>query len=210
MNFNNLTTEGYTAFILAIIFSITTIALIINFFRNSQTNKFITILTTLVSPILTVFCWFYLIMNVCAYSLEYCLYIALAAAVAYAILSVSIGFVINAILNKEPKTKQKKEKKVKVKKAKVKKVKETQTAVVPLLIENQEAAKQIENQLSEEKDAENTESVESAEDASSSEKTVEEIVENEEEIKDETIVLEETNAEEQNISEESTEETVNG
>lgn len=195
MNFNNLTVEGYTAFILAIIFSIATIALVIYFFRNKNANKFVTVLATLVAPILTVFCWIYLIMNVCAFSLENSLYIALGSAAGYAILALAISFSINAILNKKEKSAPKKVKQEKPVEAKTEIVeKEAPIVVAPLLIANeQEKVETVEEPVAESEETTSDETVEQPLEVEETEET--QIVENVENIEESVETTPETTEE---------------
>lgn len=99
MNFNNLSVEGYTTFVLAIIFSIVTIASVIYFARHKNVNIIIAVLASMVFPTITIFCWVYLIMNVYSFALDTSLYVSFGASIGYLLLSVAIAFAITAIIN---------------------------------------------------------------------------------------------------------------
>lgn len=98
MNFKHLSAEGYAAFVLAIIFSIVTLASIIYFLKHKESGKLVAILTTIVFPTLATFCWVYLIMNVFAYPIDISLYVALGSSIGYLLLSIALAFVIVAII----------------------------------------------------------------------------------------------------------------
>ena len=98
MNFNNLTVEGYAAFILAIIFSVINIAGFIYFAKNKEISKFVSVLISLILPALAIFFWVYLILNVIGYQLTTALYISLGSAAGYVVVATCVALVINAII----------------------------------------------------------------------------------------------------------------
>ncbi len=132
MNFNNLSAEGYTTFVLAIIFSIMTIASVIYFARHKDVNVVIAVLTSMVFPTITIFCWVYLIMNVYSYAVDTSLYVSFGASIGYLLLSVGIAFAITAIINAN----KKEETPV------VEPVKTEETTVEPVLQENNEVVEE--------------------------------------------------------------------
>ena len=83
LNFNNLSTEGYTTFVLAILFTIITLASMIYYVRRKEVSNVGAILITLVFPALTVFCWMYLILLVKEFTTGNALLWAFIAAMAY-------------------------------------------------------------------------------------------------------------------------------
>lgn len=97
VNFDNLSIEGYASFILGIIFSIVTIACVIYYLKHQDSNKLIKILATLVFPVISVFCWMYLIMNVTGYPLDISIYASLGAAAGYVALAFLVAFIVIAI-----------------------------------------------------------------------------------------------------------------
>lgn len=101
MNFENLSTEGYVAFILAIIFTIVTIASAIYFARHKKINLVLNIFITLIFPILTVFCWTYLFMNLYAFDFAMSMYVSLGTAVGYGLLAFGISLLISCLINRK-------------------------------------------------------------------------------------------------------------
>ena len=96
MNFDNLSTEGCAAFILAIVFTVITFASIIYFATHKTAKTLLAVLATMVFPVISVFCWTYLIMNVCEQAIAFSLYISLGAAVGYLIIALAIAAIIIA------------------------------------------------------------------------------------------------------------------
>ena len=103
MNFSNLTTEGYAAFILALIFSIVSIAGFIYYGTHKEAGKVALILTTLVFPVITIFFWMYLIMNVWACSIPVSLGVSFGTAIGYAIVAIAIAYLVIYIKNHKAK-----------------------------------------------------------------------------------------------------------
>ena len=67
IDFNNLSTESYAAFIIAIVFTVVSIAGAIVLLRRLKTaSTLLKVLTTIVFPFIAIFCWLYMILNVCA------------------------------------------------------------------------------------------------------------------------------------------------
>ncbi len=67
MDLNNLSVESQAAFILAIVFTIISIAgAIIYFRRREDAGNVLKILTAIVFPFIAVFCWVYMLLNVLA------------------------------------------------------------------------------------------------------------------------------------------------
>ncbi len=94
-NFNNLTSEGYAAFILAIVFTIVMLASFFFFAKHKQLNKIMLIVVTFVLPFLTTFCWIYLILNVLQYNTLVNLGISVAAAIGYVLIALLITLTFN-------------------------------------------------------------------------------------------------------------------
>lgn len=96
ISFNNLSADGYAAFVLAIIFTIITLASFIYLARHKEINSLLGAFIEYVFPTLTVFCWMYLIFNVTGFAIGYCLLYAFTAAVAFLIVAVAIGLIVCA------------------------------------------------------------------------------------------------------------------
>lgn len=105
LNFSNLTTEGYAAFVLALIFTIVSLAGFIYFAKHKDAGKVVIALTTLVFPVLAIFCWVYLIMNICAYSIAVSLGVALGTSVGYAVIAICLALIIEASMKANAKKK---------------------------------------------------------------------------------------------------------
>ena len=105
MNFNNLSNEGYAAFVLAIIFTIVTIASFIYYVRHKNLNTIVGIVTTLVIPGITVFCWLYVILTVRSFEAGTSLLWAGVGALAYMALAVLVAWLISLCYNKKPQEK---------------------------------------------------------------------------------------------------------
>ncbi len=160
MNFNNLSAEGYAAFVLAIIFSIVSVATIIYLFKHQDASKLITVLTTMVFPVIAVFCWVYLIMNVHNYPIDISLYVSVGVAVGYLLLSLAVAYIIIACM----KAKKRKAEENANLTAETEETQETQETVnEPLLLTSSETqAEEVEEEKTEETviEAENAEPVE--------------------------------------------------
>jgi len=96
ISFNNLSADGYAAFVLAIIFTIITLASFIYLARHKEINSLLGAFIEYVFPTLTVFCWMYLIFNVTGFAIGFCLLYAFTAAVAFLIVAVAIGLIVCA------------------------------------------------------------------------------------------------------------------
>ncbi len=114
LTFENLTAEGYAAFVLAIIFTIISIAGFIVFARHKDLGKVMSAVISLVFPFLAVFCWTYLILNVIKYDTVMSLAISVGAAAGYVLLALCFALILMACLkNRGPRQpKEKKEEKV--------------------------------------------------------------------------------------------------
>ncbi len=111
LTFENLTAEGYAAFILAIIFTIFAIAGFIVFARHKDLGRVVTLVITLLFPFLAVFCWVYLILNVIKYDSVMSLAISVGAAAGYVLLALCFALILNTCLKnrgpRQPKEKKK-------------------------------------------------------------------------------------------------------
>lgn len=109
MNLNNLTVEGYTTFVLAIIFSIVNIAGFIYFSKHKSISTVLSVLIALVFPALAVLFWTYLILNLFGFTLLIALYISLGTAVGYVIVAFCVALIIKTILKNKANKKENKE-----------------------------------------------------------------------------------------------------
>ncbi|MGN1201019.1 MAG: hypothetical protein ACI4R8_01990 [Candidatus Caccovivens sp.] len=159
MNFSNLSTEGYAAFVLAIIFSIVSVASIIYYLKHQNANKLIVVLTTMVFPVITVFCWVYLIMNVFNYPIDIALYVSLGVAVGYLLLAYVIALIINYCIKSKD---NKKEENVNLTTENEEHIEETTEPAEPLLLTSSETVEEAENVENEEmtEEPENAEPIE--------------------------------------------------
>lgn len=98
MNFSNLAAEGYAAFILALIFTIATVATAIFFARHKKPNLVITILAAFVFPAIAIYCWLYLILTVSDFTIKWSLIWALVGMVGYLVLATIIAFSVKALI----------------------------------------------------------------------------------------------------------------
>lgn len=108
MNLNNLTVEGYTTFVLAIIFSIVNIAGFIYFSKHKNISTLLSVLIALVFPALAVLFWTYLILNLFGFTLLMALYISLGTAVGYVIVAFCVALIIKTILKNKANKKENK------------------------------------------------------------------------------------------------------
>lgn len=99
MDFSNLTPEGYASFVLALIFSIVSIAGFIYYAKHREAGRLSLILITLVFPALTILFWMYLILNVWAYPIPVALGVAFGTSIAYVAVALAIGFGVMAIID---------------------------------------------------------------------------------------------------------------
>ncbi len=101
LNFSHLSVEGYTSFILAIIFTIFSLACAIYFARHKKLSTLLTILIAVVFPMIAIFCWIYLLLTVLAQPLVNTLCISFACAVGYSIAVVGIAFLVDFLKKKK-------------------------------------------------------------------------------------------------------------
>lgn len=99
MNFSNLSAEGYASFIIAIIFTIASVATAIFFARHKKPNIIVTILAAFVFPAIAVYCWLYLIFIVSDFTIKWSLIWALIGTIVYLLLAVAVAFSAKAIIN---------------------------------------------------------------------------------------------------------------
>jgi len=180
MNFENLSTEGYVAFILAIIFSIVTIASAIYFARHQKINLTLNIFITLVFPILTIFCWAYLFMNLYAFDFAMSMYVSLGAALGYGVVAFALSLLITFFVKR---SKTPKENNVEIEhkivpEANVETKDETPAedniVVAPLLIATETPVEETESQLDKDQETEVvSEEVETVETEPATEEVVE-------------------------------------
>ncbi len=232
LNFNNLSIEGYAAFILALIFTIITIASCIYFARHKEINKILNVLIVFVFPMLTILCWVYLLLNVLGFNVAVALGISFGCAVGYAIVAFAISALVAYIIKKKKEKQEVAEKTVDepIASATIENEEEDKTAenkeevledttvIAPLMLTHEEPEQ--ESTFVETENVENTETEETSENETTSYEN-NEIVENDEEAEpqdevdsnDETEEVvgnyeTETEAEEQNSeTDETTEET---
>lgn len=189
MNFSNLSVEGYSAFILALFFSIVSVASFIYFMKHKETtNTVLTVLITLVFPMLTVFFWSYMMFNLYEYEIALALGISFGIGLGYGLIALCIALIANAVA----KAKANKEEE---------KPQEEVTLVAPETMETEAEPVEMEQKLL---NAPETEEV--AEEEQPAEETTEEPQEEnvEEEVAPETVV-EENIESEQTVEAESTE-----
>ncbi len=98
MDFSNLSAEGYASFILAIIFTIATIAMAIFFARHKKQNLIITILAAFVLPAVSVLLWLYLIFVVSDFTLKWAFVWAFVGTIVYLLLALAVTFIAKAII----------------------------------------------------------------------------------------------------------------
>lgn len=188
MNFSNLSVEGYSAFILALFFSIVSVASFIYFMKHKETtNTVLTVLITLVFPMLTVFFWSYMMFNLYEYEIALALGISFGIALGYGLVALCIALIANAV--------------AKAKANKKEEPQEEATLVAPETMETEAEPVEMEQKLL---NAPETEEV--AEEEQPVEETTEEQPEEkvEEEVTPETVVEENIEAE-QTVEAESTE-----
>ena len=108
IDFANLKTEGYTALILSVIFTIIALASVLYYARHRDVNKTLAILFTLVLPAVSVFCWIYLLTTILSMTLVQILCISFACAIAYVLIAVGISYLIEraATTEKEKSTEE--------------------------------------------------------------------------------------------------------
>ncbi len=108
MNFANLSSEGLAAFVIAIIFSIVSVAGFIYFAKHQQLGRVLTILITMAFPFVSVFCWAYLLFNIFACPALESLGFSLLCAVVYLIIAIVVSTICNNVskANEKEKTYQ--------------------------------------------------------------------------------------------------------
>lgn len=110
MDLNNLSVESQAAFILAIVFTIISIAgAIIYFRRREEAGNVIKILTALVFPFIAIFCWIYMLLNVLAnFNIGTSFYSAFLITLALFAIVIAIYYiVVNAEIRKKEREEQK-------------------------------------------------------------------------------------------------------
>ncbi len=95
VDFAHLSSEGFAALILAIIFTIVSLASVVFFFKHKDLNKIWLAIIILALPALSIFCWIYLIISITDLGIGACFYISFACAVGYMLLIVALGFILN-------------------------------------------------------------------------------------------------------------------
>ena len=103
LDFTNLSTESYAAFILAIVFTIITIAgAIVILRRRFKTSTLIKVLTTIVFPFVAIFCWLYMILNTTAnFDIITSLYSSFLITLGFFGIVVAVYFITLAIIKKK-------------------------------------------------------------------------------------------------------------
>ena len=103
LDFTNLSTESYAAFILAIVFTIITIAgAIVILRRRFKTSMLIKVLTTIVFPFVAIFCWLYMILNTTAnFDIITSLYSSFLITLGFFGIVVAVYFITLAIIKKK-------------------------------------------------------------------------------------------------------------
>ena len=103
LDFTNLRAESYAAFILAIVFTIITIAgAIVILRRRFKTSTLIKVLTTIVFPFVAIFCWLYMILNTTAnFDIITSLYSSFLITLGFFGIVVAVYFITLAIIRKK-------------------------------------------------------------------------------------------------------------
>ena len=135
INFSNLTVEGYSSFVLGLLFTIICVASFIYFAKHKNAGKTVAVLTTMVFPFVTIFCWVYLIMNLAKFETLKGMGISLACAAGYLLVALLIGWIVVACA-KSKRAEKKVEKTEEVRKAPKKEDVKKQN--VPLLAHTEE------------------------------------------------------------------------
>lgn len=100
LKLSNLSSEGSVAFVLAIIFTILSVAAVIFFARHIKINKILLLVITLVLPFVAVFCWVYLLLDVLKYNPLINLAISISAAVGYTLVALAIAYLIAFLISR--------------------------------------------------------------------------------------------------------------
>ena len=103
INFNNLSAEGYTAFVLSILFTIITLAAFIYFARHKEVNGLLAAVIEYILPSVTVFCWMYLIFIVTDFTVSKSLLYAFITAIAFLAVAVAVGLIVAGLKNSKAK-----------------------------------------------------------------------------------------------------------
>lgn len=103
LDFTNLRAESYAAFILAIVFTIITIAgAIVILRRRFKTSMLIKVLTTIIFPFVAIFCWLYMILNTTAnFDIITSLYSSFLITLGFFGIVVAVYFITLAIIKKK-------------------------------------------------------------------------------------------------------------
>lgn len=103
IDFNNLSTESYAAFIIAIVFTVVSIAGAIVLLRRLKTaSTLLKVLTTIVFPFIAIFCWLYMILNVCAnFDIGTSFYSAFLITLGFYLIVVGVYFLVQYLLKRK-------------------------------------------------------------------------------------------------------------
>ena len=103
LDLSNLSTESYAAFILAIVFTVITLAGAIVLLRRSfKASTLIKVITTIVFPFVAIFCWLYMIMDTCS-TLEAitCLYSSFLITLDFFAITIGIYYLTITLIKKK-------------------------------------------------------------------------------------------------------------
>lgn len=103
LDLSNLSTESYAAFILAIVFTVITLAGAIVLLRRSfKASTLIKVITTIVFPFVAIFCWLYMIMDTCS-TLEAitCLYSSFLITLGFFAITIGIYYLTITLIKKK-------------------------------------------------------------------------------------------------------------
>ena len=175
LNLKNLTTDGFVAFILAIIFTIACLASFIYYARNKELNKVVSIVITMVLPTIAVFCWMYLILKVNSVALAETFIWSAVSAALYLIISLGIALIIVSTSNENKAVEEKPAEEEKAEEQPAEEEKEDEVLMIDapaeeekaedvVVIENA-AEEQPAEEVAEETTEETTEEVEETEEA---------------------------------------------
>ena len=170
LNLKNLTTDGFVAFILAIIFTIACLASFIYYARNKELNKVVSIVITMVLPTIAVFCWMYLILKVNSVALAETFIWSAVSAALYLIISLGIALIIVSTSNENKAVEEKPAEEEKAEEQPAEEEKEDKVLMIDAPAEEEKAEDVVvienaEEQPAEEVAEETTEEVEETEEA---------------------------------------------
>ena len=171
LNLKNLTTDGFVAFILAIIFTIACLASFIYYARNKELNKVVSIVITMVLPTIAVFCWMYLILKVNSVALAETFIWSAVSAALYLIISLGIALIIVSTSNENKAVEEKPAEEEKAEEQPAEEEKEDEVLMINAPAEEEKAEDVVvienaaEEQPAEEVAEETTEEVEETEEA---------------------------------------------